>query len=113
MTAIGRGFVATLSTDVRGPIERKPAASWGQAFAKARLLLDAAERRQWNQGESCRSASRRRTSEPGLLAQRLILRHIDHRTHLSVFVLVVALPEIGAATETGSSDITFRNASGT
>jgi hypothetical protein len=51
MTAIGRGFTATLSTDMRGPLERKPATSWGQAFAKARLLLDAAERRPWNKGE--------------------------------------------------------------
>ncbi len=52
MTAIGKGFVAVLSTDQRWPIERKPATSRGQAFAKARLLLDAAERRQWHQGET-------------------------------------------------------------
>jgi hypothetical protein len=45
MTAIGRGFIATLSTDQREPVERRPATSWKQAFAKARLLLDAAERR--------------------------------------------------------------------
>jgi hypothetical protein len=51
MVAIGKGFVATLSTDMRGPIERKPAATWGQAFAKARLLLDAAEKRDWYRGE--------------------------------------------------------------
>jgi hypothetical protein len=51
MTAIGRGFVATLSTDQRGPIERKPATSRSAAFVKARLLLDAAERRDWHNGE--------------------------------------------------------------
>jgi hypothetical protein len=51
MTAIGKGFVATLSTNEREPVECKPAASWGHAFAKARLLLDAAQRRPWNQGE--------------------------------------------------------------
>jgi hypothetical protein len=44
--------VAVLSSSERGPIERKPATSWAQAFAKARLLLDAAERRTWNQGEA-------------------------------------------------------------
>jgi hypothetical protein len=57
MTAMGREFVAALSTDMRGPIERKPAASWGQAFAKARLLLDAAERRQLNQRLILRNTS--------------------------------------------------------
>jgi hypothetical protein len=51
MTAIGRGFVVVLASDMRGPIERKPATSWGQAFLKARLLLDAAERRDWHRGE--------------------------------------------------------------
>jgi hypothetical protein len=52
MTATGKGFVAVLSTDQRGPIERKPATSWEQAFVKARLLLDAAERRDWFRGET-------------------------------------------------------------
>jgi hypothetical protein len=51
MTAIGREYVATLSSDMRGPIERKPAATWGQAFLKARLMLDAAEKRDWWRGE--------------------------------------------------------------
>jgi hypothetical protein len=48
MTAIGKGFIATLSTDMRGPVERRSATSRSQAFVKARLLLDAAERRAWN-----------------------------------------------------------------
>ena len=51
MSAIGKSYVAILSTDQRGPIERKPAVSWGQAFLKARLMLDAAERRDWWKGE--------------------------------------------------------------
>jgi hypothetical protein len=51
MTAIGKGYVAVLSTNERGPIERRSATSWGMAFAKARLLLDAAERRDWHRGE--------------------------------------------------------------
>ncbi len=52
MTAVAKEFVAVLSTDMRGPIERKPATSRAQAFLKARLLLDAAERRTWNLGET-------------------------------------------------------------
>jgi hypothetical protein len=51
MSAIGKGFVAVLVSDMHGPLERRPATSWGQAFAKARLLLDAAERRTWHNGE--------------------------------------------------------------
>ena len=51
MSPIGKTYVATLSSDMRGPLERKPATSWGQAFAKARLLLDAAEKRDWWKGE--------------------------------------------------------------
>jgi hypothetical protein len=52
LTAVGKGYCATLSSDMRGPIERKPAGSWEQAFLKARLLLDAAERRRdWFRGE--------------------------------------------------------------
>jgi hypothetical protein len=54
VTAIGRGFTVTLSSDMRGPVERRPATSWGQAFVKARLLLDAAERRTWHNGEIVR-----------------------------------------------------------
>jgi hypothetical protein len=52
LTAIGKTYVAILSTDMRGPVERKPAATWEMAFIKARLLLDAAERRRdWWKGE--------------------------------------------------------------
>ena len=53
MSPIGKTYVATLSSDMRGPLERRPATSWGQAFLKARLLLDAAERRPgWYRGET-------------------------------------------------------------
>jgi hypothetical protein len=52
MTAVGRGFVAVLASDMRGPIERKPAQSWQDAFIRARLLLDAAEKRDWYRGEA-------------------------------------------------------------
>ena len=52
MSAIGKTYVATLSSDQRGPIERRPATSWGQAFLKAKLLLDAAEKRDWYKGET-------------------------------------------------------------
>ena len=52
MTAVGKGYCATLSSDMRGPIERKSATSWGQAFLKAKLLLDAAEKRDWYRGEA-------------------------------------------------------------
>jgi hypothetical protein len=51
MTAVGKGYVAILASDQRGPIERRPATSWGQAFLKAKLLLDAAEKRDWWKGE--------------------------------------------------------------
>jgi hypothetical protein len=51
MTAVGKEFVATLSTDMRGPVDRRKAGTRKQAFAAARTLLDAAERRIWNQGE--------------------------------------------------------------
>jgi hypothetical protein len=52
MTAIGRGYCAVLSSDMRGPVEKKSATSWEQAFLKARILLDAAERRRdWYRGE--------------------------------------------------------------
>jgi hypothetical protein len=53
LSPIGKTYVAVLSSNVRGPLERKPATSWGQAFLKARLLLDAAERRRdWYRGET-------------------------------------------------------------
>jgi hypothetical protein len=52
MTAVGKGYCAVLSSSMRGPLDRKPATSWEQAFLKARLLLDAAERRpDWYRGE--------------------------------------------------------------
>ena len=52
LTAIGKTYVATLSSNMRGPLEHKPAASWEMAFVKAKLLLDAAERRRdWWKGE--------------------------------------------------------------
>jgi hypothetical protein len=52
LSAIGKTYVATLSSDQRGPIERRPATSWGLAFLKAKLLLDAAEKRDWYKGET-------------------------------------------------------------
>jgi hypothetical protein len=53
VTAVGKGYCATLSSDMRGPLERKQATSWEQAFLKAKLLLDAAERRRdWYCGET-------------------------------------------------------------
>jgi len=48
---VGKGYCAVLSSNMRGPIERKPAQSWKDAFIRARLLLDAAERRDWWRGE--------------------------------------------------------------
>ena len=51
MTAIGKEFVAVLSTNERGPVERRKAGTRTQAFAAARTLLDVAERRDWNRGE--------------------------------------------------------------
>jgi hypothetical protein len=54
MTAIGQGYVATLSTNERGPVERRPAQSRKDAFIRARLLLDAAEHREWHRGEAVR-----------------------------------------------------------
>jgi hypothetical protein len=54
MTAVGREFVAILSTDMRGPVERRKASTRKQAFAAARTLLDVAERRDWNRGELVR-----------------------------------------------------------
>jgi hypothetical protein len=52
MTAIGREFIAILSTNERGPVERRKAGTRLQAFAAARTLLDVAERRDWNRGET-------------------------------------------------------------
>jgi hypothetical protein len=46
MTAVGRGFVATLSTDMRGPVVSRKAETREAAFADASRLLDDAERQQ-------------------------------------------------------------------
>jgi hypothetical protein len=54
MVAIGREFIAILSTNERGPVERRKAGTRSQAFAAARTLLDVAERRDWNRGEVVR-----------------------------------------------------------
>ncbi len=53
MTAIGRGYVAVLSTNERGPVERRSASNRKIAFALARALLDQAEQRSdWHRGEA-------------------------------------------------------------
>jgi hypothetical protein len=52
MTAVGRDFTATLSTNERGQVERRKAGTRSQAFAAARTLLDVAERRDWHRGEA-------------------------------------------------------------
>jgi hypothetical protein len=54
MTAIGRGFIAILSSSERGPIERRPAKTWSEACAAARQLLDLVEDGQWHRGEIVR-----------------------------------------------------------
>jgi hypothetical protein len=51
MVAIGREFIAILSTNERGPVERRKAGTRKQAFAAARVLLDVAERWDWHRGE--------------------------------------------------------------
>jgi hypothetical protein len=43
MVAIGRGFVAVLSTDQRGPVLTRKAAAKSEAFMQAHALLDQAE----------------------------------------------------------------------
>ncbi len=40
-----------MSTNERGPVERRKAGTRKQAFAAARTLLDVAERREFNRGE--------------------------------------------------------------
>jgi hypothetical protein len=52
VTAIGREFTATLLINERGQVERRKAGTRKQAFAAARTLLDIAERRDWNRGET-------------------------------------------------------------
>jgi hypothetical protein len=51
MVAIGREYVAILSTNERGPIEHRPARTWSEACAAAHQLLDLVEHGQWHQGE--------------------------------------------------------------
>jgi hypothetical protein len=51
VTAVGKEFIAVLATNERGAVERRKARTRTQAFAAARVLLDVAERRTWNQGE--------------------------------------------------------------
>jgi hypothetical protein len=43
VVAIGKDYVAVLSTNERGPVERRKAGTRLQAFAAARTLLDVAE----------------------------------------------------------------------
>lgn len=51
MSAIGKGFVAVLATNQRGPVVTRKAESREGAFAQAHVLLDQAEERQWFNGE--------------------------------------------------------------
>jgi hypothetical protein len=51
MTAIGREFIAILSTNERGPIEHRPARTWSEACVAARQLLDLVEHGQWHRSE--------------------------------------------------------------
>jgi hypothetical protein len=51
MTAIGRGFTATLLTNERGRLVTRKAETREAAFAVARRLLDDAERQQFHRGE--------------------------------------------------------------
>jgi hypothetical protein len=52
MTAVGKGYVAVLLSDMRGPMERRPAKTLREAFAAARVLLAVAEARKWYPGEA-------------------------------------------------------------
>jgi hypothetical protein len=52
VVATGKDYVAVLSTNERGPVERRKAGTRSQAFAAARTLLHVAERRDWNRGEA-------------------------------------------------------------
>jgi hypothetical protein len=52
VTAIGRGFVAVLASDQRGPLVTRRATTWNEAVAIARVLLDQVEDDQrWHRGE--------------------------------------------------------------
>ena len=51
MTAIGRGYVAVLSTNERGDLVTRKAETREGAFSQAHRLLDDAEDRQFNRGE--------------------------------------------------------------
>jgi hypothetical protein len=50
-TARAAAAASLLSTNERGPVERRKAGTRSQAFAAARTLLDVAERREFNRGE--------------------------------------------------------------
>jgi hypothetical protein len=51
VTAIGKTFVAILSSDMRGPLVKRRAATMADAYAAARRLLDEAEAKTWHLGE--------------------------------------------------------------
>jgi hypothetical protein len=51
MVAIGRGYIATLVSDMRGPMVTRKAATWAGAVALARVLLDQVEDGAWHRGE--------------------------------------------------------------
>jgi hypothetical protein len=52
VTAVGKGYCATLSSDMRGPILSRRAKTWSEAVAVARVLLDQVEDDQrWHRGE--------------------------------------------------------------
>jgi hypothetical protein len=52
--AVGRGFVAVLASDQRGPMVTRKAETREAAFAVARRLLDEAEDRTWFNGDLVR-----------------------------------------------------------
>jgi hypothetical protein len=52
VTAVGKTFVATLTTDQRGPVLTLKAATKADAFMQAHRLLDQAEDREWHRGEA-------------------------------------------------------------
>jgi hypothetical protein len=54
VTAVGRDFTATLSTNMSGPLVTRKAETREAAFAVARRLLDDAERQQFHRGELVR-----------------------------------------------------------
>ncbi len=52
MTAIGKGYVAVLLTNERGPVLTRRTRSREEAFKAAHYLLDRAEDQEWNRGET-------------------------------------------------------------